>query len=169
VQNPTSQDNLPEIGKKIAYKANHEGVAERFQDAAVQTTIEVDLALITYDDARRKDLELSILKTAKYHDAHTLYLLQTIPGLGKILSLVLLYEIHQIDRFPRVQDFASDCRLVKCSKDSGAHAWTPLANKSAMRTASGPVPKLPSCSCEIIPRARSCGAVWRKSMTRVKP
>jgi transposase len=119
VQNTNSQYNLPEIGKKIAYKANREGVAERFHDAAVQKTIEVDLTLITYDDELLKDLELYILKTAKHHDAHTLYLLQTIPGIGKILSLVLLYEIHQIDRFPRVQDFASYCRLVKCSKESG--------------------------------------------------
>jgi transposase len=47
VQNTHSQDNLPEIGKKIAYKANREGVAERFDDAAVQKNIEVDLALIT--------------------------------------------------------------------------------------------------------------------------
>jgi hypothetical protein len=46
-------------------------------DAAVQKTIEVDLALITYDDERLKDLELTILKTAKRHDANTLYLLQT--------------------------------------------------------------------------------------------
>jgi transposase len=119
VQNTNSQYNLPEIGKKIAYKANREGVAERFHDAAVQKTIEVDLALITYDDELLKDLELYILKTAKHHDAHTLYLLQTIPGIGKILSLVLLYEIHRIDRFPSVQDFASYCRLVKCSKESG--------------------------------------------------
>jgi transposase len=85
----------------------------------VQKTIEVDLALITYDDALLKDLELYILKTARHHDANTLYLLQTIPGIGKILSLVLLYEIHQIDRFPSVQDFASYARLVKCSKESG--------------------------------------------------
>ena len=119
VQNTNSQYNLPEIGKKIAYKANRTGVAERFDDAAVQKTIEVDLALITYDDELLKDLELYILKTAKHHDANTLYLLQTIPGIGKILSLVLLYEIHQIDRFPRVQDFASYCRLVKCRKESG--------------------------------------------------
>ena len=41
------------------------------------------------------------------------------PGIGKILSLVLLDEIHQIDRFPRVQDFASSGRLVKCAKESG--------------------------------------------------
>ena len=48
VQNTNSPDNLPEIGKKIADKANREGVAERFDDPAVQKTIEVDLDLITY-------------------------------------------------------------------------------------------------------------------------
>jgi transposase len=50
VQHTNSQYNLPEIGKKIAYKANRDGVAERFADPAVQKTIEVDLALITYYD-----------------------------------------------------------------------------------------------------------------------
>ena len=118
VQNTNSQYNLPEIGKKITYKANRDGVAERFEDVAVQKTIEVDLVLITYYDDLLKDLELYILKTAKQHDANTLYLLQTIPGIGKILSLVLLYEIHDIRRFPRVQDFASYARLVICSKES---------------------------------------------------
>ena len=35
---------------------------------------------------------------------------------------MLLYEIHDIHRFPRVQDFASYCRLVKCAKESaGKH------------------------------------------------
>jgi transposase len=118
VQNTNSQYNLPAIGKKIAYKTNRDGVAERFADPAVQKSIEVDLALITYYDALLRDVELTIGKTAKHHDANTLYLLQTVPGIGKILSLVLLYEIHQIDRFPRVQDFASYCRLVKCAKES---------------------------------------------------
>jgi transposase len=94
-------------------------VAERFEEAAVQKTVEVDLALITYYDELLKDLELDILNTAKQHDAHTLYLLQTVPGTGKILSLVLLYEIHDIRRFPSVQNFASYARLVKCSKESG--------------------------------------------------
>jgi transposase len=119
VQNTNSQYNLPEIGKKIAYKANRGGVAERFPEPAVQKTIAVDLSLITYYDELLKELELFILKAAKHHDANTLYLLQTVPGIGKVLSLVLLYEIHQIERFPSVQEFASYCRLVKCSKESG--------------------------------------------------
>jgi transposase len=118
VQNTNSQYNLPEIGTNLAYKANRGGVAERFADAAVQKNIEVDLALITYYDELLRDLELSIIQTAKKHDANTLYLLQTVPGIGKILSLVLLYEIHDIARFPRVQDFVSYGRLVKCAKES---------------------------------------------------
>ena len=89
-----------------------------FPALAIQKNIEVDLALITYYDKLLNDLELYILKTAKQHDAHTLYLLQTVPGIGKILSLVLLYETYDINRFPRVQDFASYCRLVKCAKES---------------------------------------------------
>src|SRR5262249_18725402 len=113
VQNTNSQSNLPEIGKKIAYKANRDGVAERFPEPAVQKSVEVDLALIDYDDQLLSDLELTILQTAKQHDAQSLYRLQSVPGLGKILSLVWLYEMHDITRFPRVQDFVSYCRLVK--------------------------------------------------------
>ena len=118
VQNTTSQYNLPEIGKKLAYKANRTGVAERFPDPAVQKSMEVDLALIGYYDHLLGDLELHIVKAAKQHDAQTVYLLQTVPGIGKILSLVLLYEMHDIARFPSVQDVVSSCRLVKCAKDA---------------------------------------------------
>src|SRR4029453_927633 len=50
IQNTTSQYNVPEIGKKIAYKANRDGIAERFPDPAVQKSMEVDLALIGYYD-----------------------------------------------------------------------------------------------------------------------
>jgi transposase len=117
-QNTNSQDNLPALGQKIAYKANRNGVVERLVDPAVQKSIEIDLALIGYYDELLRDLELAIVKAARHHDANTLYLLRTVPGMGKILSLVLLYEIHDIERFPRVQDFASYCRLVKCAKGS---------------------------------------------------
>jgi transposase len=129
VQQTNSQYNLPEIGKQIAYKANRDGVAERFPDPAVQKSIEVDLALIGHYDALLRDLELAIVTTAKQHDANTLYLLQTVPGIGKILSLVLLYEMHDIARFPRMQDFVSDCRLVKCARESAGKRYGPSGTK----------------------------------------
>jgi transposase len=118
IQNTNSQYNLPEIGKKIAYKSNRDGVAERFPDPSVQKSIEVDLSLIDYYDKLLTDLELHIVRTAKGHDVNTFYRLRSVPGIGKILALVILYEIHDIRRFPRVQDFASYCRLVKCAKIS---------------------------------------------------
>src|SRR5919106_2996025 len=40
LQKPNSQYHLPHIGKKIAYKANRDGVAERFADPAVHKSIE---------------------------------------------------------------------------------------------------------------------------------
>jgi hypothetical protein len=57
VQHTNSQYNLPEIGKKLAYKANRTGVAERFPDPAVQKSMAVDLALIGSYDHLRGDLE----------------------------------------------------------------------------------------------------------------
>ena len=129
VQNTNSQYNLPAIGQKIAYKANRDGVAERFTDPAVQKSIEVDLTLIGHYDDLLRDVELTIVKAAKHHDANTLYLLQTVPGIGKILSLVLLYEIYDINRFPRVQEFASYCRLVKCAKESNGKRSGSLGTK----------------------------------------
>jgi transposase len=129
IQQTNSQYNLPDIGKKIAYKANRDGVAERFADPAVQKSIEVDLALIGHYDELLRDIELSILKAAQQHDANTLYLLRTVPGIGEILSLVLLYEIHDIQRFPRVQDFVSYCRLVKCAKESAGKRYGTAGTK----------------------------------------
>jgi transposase len=61
---------------------------------------------------------LALVTTATQHDAHTLSLLQTVPGLGKSLSRVLLYAMPNLARFPRVQDGVSYCRLVKGAKEA---------------------------------------------------
>ena len=89
IQHTNSQYNLPEIGKKLAYKANRDGVAERFPGAAVQKSIALDLTLIDTYDRLLTDLELDLVRTAKAHDAQTFYRLRSIPGVGKILALVL--------------------------------------------------------------------------------
>jgi transposase len=123
IQNTNHQYNLPEIGKKIAYKANREGVAERFVDTAVQKSIEVDLGLIDHYDKLLSDIELYIVNTAKQHDVNAFYRLRSVPGIGKILALVILYEVQDISRFPRVQEFGSYCRLVKCAKESAGKKY----------------------------------------------
>jgi transposase len=129
VQHTNSQYNLPEIGTKIAYKANRDGVAERFDDPAVPKTIAVDLALITSYDDLLTDLELSIVQTAKQHDAPTFYRLRSLPGVGKILALVLLYAMHDMHRFPSVQDVVSYGRLVKGARASAGKRYGTAGKK----------------------------------------
>ena len=119
IENTNSQYNLAPFGKKLTYKSNRSGVAERFEDPSVHKSVAVDLHLLDFYDRLLNDLELFILKNARVHDPQSLCLLQTTPGIGKILSLVMLYEIHDIDRFPTVGDFISYCRLVKPDRESG--------------------------------------------------
>src|SRR5437879_442557 len=71
IHNTNSQYNLPEIGKKLAYKANREGVEEHFPDPSVRKTIEVDVSLIDHYDQLLGEVELYITRTAKAHDVQT--------------------------------------------------------------------------------------------------
>jgi transposase len=118
-----SHYNLPEISKKLAYKANRAWVAERFPDPAVQQSLAMELAPIDTDDHLLTKLELALIQTVKAHEAQTCYCLCSIPGVGKILALVLLYEIQEIRRVPRVQDVVSSCRLVTCAKESAGKRY----------------------------------------------
>lgn len=63
-------------------------------------------------------LEQQIRRQAGSENPDTLALLRTIPGAGPILSLTFLYELHDVARFPRVQEFLSYARLVKSQKSS---------------------------------------------------
>jgi transposase len=123
IQHTNSQYNLPQSGKKLAYKANRGGVAERFSDPAVQQSIEVDLPLSGSDDRLLTTLELEIVNPAKAHDAQTFFRLGSSPGVGNILALVLLYDIQDIHRCPRVQAAASSGRLVKCARESAGKRY----------------------------------------------
>ncbi len=118
VQNTHHQYNLPQPSAKIAYKANREGVADAFVDLDARKTVEIDFALIEHYDTVIKDLELHLVRQAKQHDPDVFHRLRSIPGVGKVLALTLLYEIHDISRFARVQDFLSYSRLVKCEHSS---------------------------------------------------
>ena len=118
IQNTRSQYNLPEFNKCISRKRNRAGISEQFEDLSVRKSIELNLTLLKQYDTLLNDVELYLTRHAKEHDPNNLYLLHTIPGVGKILALVLLYEIHDINRFERVQNFTSYSRLIKPQKKS---------------------------------------------------
>jgi transposase len=118
IQNSHHQYNLTAPTRNIARKSNRVGLVDSFDDPAVRKSLAIDLDLVAHLDKLINDLELYLVRCAKDHNANAFYLLRTIPGVGKILALTILYEIHDIGRFPSVQDFSSYARLIKCAKES---------------------------------------------------
>jgi transposase len=96
-----------------------EGLAAHFPDPAVRKSIALDLALLERYDELITDLELDLARRAKQHDPQAFQRLRSIPGVGKVMALTILYEVHDVHRFDRVQQFASYARLVRCAKESG--------------------------------------------------
>jgi transposase len=84
----------------------------------VRASIEADVGLLDVYHDLIVALEAEILSQAKLADPVALILLQSIPGFGKILSLVIIYEVDDIYRFPAVGNFVSYCRLVKPAHES---------------------------------------------------
>jgi transposase len=109
---------LPAIEKKIADKANRDGGAERFPAPAVHKSIAGDLALMGDYEPLLRDVELAMGNAAQQPHAHALSLLPPGPGIGKILRLVFLYEMQDIQRFPSGQDCLAYCRLGKGAQAS---------------------------------------------------
>jgi transposase len=120
VVNTNSQYNLPPFGLKLIYAANRKAlkIPERFSDPSVRKAVEADLAVIDRYDDVIAELELHLERTVKIDDGNTYLRLRSIPGVGKILALVLLYEIHDIRRFADVGRFLSYARLIRPDHES---------------------------------------------------
>ena len=117
------QHNLPPFEKKITYKSNRVGLADRFEGKSTQVSVELDLEqLEQYEDQLRR-LELYLEHSAKVDDPQAFFRLRTIPGVGRIIALTMLYEIDDINRFPTVGKFLSYCRLVKGSHNSAGKSY----------------------------------------------
>lgn len=129
IQNTNTQYNLSDSFGCIAKSQNRNGIVEQFEHPAVQKSMAVDLEVVRTYDTILSDLERTLIKLANHHDPVSYALLQSIHGVGRILGLVMLYEIEDIGRFPRVQDFASYSRLVKCSHESNGKKYGTNGNK----------------------------------------
>lgn len=123
VQNTNYQYNLPEFGKKIVHKCNRHLLENRFEDPSVQRSVDLDMDLVDAYDSELGKIERFIIKNAKHHDYQSFMILQSFPGIGEILALVILYEIHDVKRFKTVQRFSSFARLVKCRAESAGRSY----------------------------------------------
>lgn len=118
IQNTVSQYNLPPLGARAGRKKERAAIPAHFPDPVVRQMVELDITVIDHLDEQLRVLEQDLAMKAKAHDAGAYHLLRTVPGIGRILAMVILYEIDDISRFPTLGQFASYSRLVKCAKES---------------------------------------------------
>jgi|SRR5216684_3578974 len=90
LQNTNRQYHLPEIGQKLASKANREGGEDHCPEPSGRKTIAVEVSLIAHDDQLRGAVELSMTRSAKPHEVQPCARLPSVPGIGQRLALVIV-------------------------------------------------------------------------------
>ncbi len=117
------QYNQAYFEKHLGKRHNREGLEEHFHDPTVRKNIEIDLAVADHHHDLINQLEAYLCRHVKQFDPRTYYRLRRVPGIGKVLALIILYEVGDINRFPTVQSFCSYARLVKCPKESAGKLY----------------------------------------------
>lgn len=123
IQNTATQYNLPDPLGRIAKPSERDDLLEKFSDPVVRRMVRFDLKIAEDLEESLSSLERDLERMTQHHAPVELALLKSIHGVGRILGMVILYEIEDIARFPRPQDFSSYCRLVKPAKQSNGKTY----------------------------------------------
>ena len=129
VVNTTSQYNLPPNKVNLKNIAARKQLKNTFPEISVQNNIDLDMVILDCYAEQLSKVEWFIETQARQHKPIHLHLLKSISGIGRILSLTIIYEIGNIDRFDSVQNFASYARLVKCKAESAGKSYGTQGNK----------------------------------------
>jgi transposase len=105
------QANLPPVSSDVKYKSKRDACTADIADPFVRRRVETHLTLLEPLDTAIRRLEKEIEDAADQFFPAELAVLQSTPGVGKVLSLTILLEIDTIDRFDTRQQFCSYARL----------------------------------------------------------
>jgi len=129
IQNTFSQQaNFDICRDDVRKKTTRRVIPQRLDHPDLSLSVDCDLDLIDQLDETIRKIENQVLVQAKHHDRTALSILLTVPGIGRILALTILYEIHTITRFKSAGHLSSYSRLVKVQRESagkkikGSHA-----------------------------------------------
>lgn len=89
---------------------------ELFTSSPLKFAAEKNIAVIRFLGAIIREIEKEVASRVKLQKEFEL--LQTIPGIGKILALTIMLEVGDIRRFPKVGNYSSYCRCVKSQRIS---------------------------------------------------
>lgn len=107
------QGDTESVTDLLRRKEDRYDILEKFKDPALQLMVEKDLSMVDHMEPIIAELEFEAQAKAVHYDARSFNILLNMPGVGATSAMTLLYEIHSVNRFPSVQNFASYSRTVK--------------------------------------------------------
>jgi len=113
------QLNLAPVGSDVKYVSKRDAIAADIPDPHARRGVEARLNLLGPLDTEIDRLERAVEVAAEEHYPAELAALQTITGVGRVLSLTILLEIDTVTRFDTRQQFCSYARLITPKQESG--------------------------------------------------
>lgn len=103
-----------------AAKLSEDDLAQLLDDQVLIFTALQQRQLIHSIQATVHELEQHALSLCQERPEHDL--LRTIPGVGKLLAMIIMLETGTIDRFPKVGNYTSYCRFASRTREAGETA-----------------------------------------------
>lgn len=98
--------------KEKMKSARGQAVPDRFVNPLLKFSMKVDTYIASQYDMVIKEIEKEVIKHTRLLASKEYALLKTAPGIGKTLGLVILYEIDDITRFRKSEQFCSYAMLT---------------------------------------------------------
>ena len=114
----TQQAILDSLSGEVKRKSSRRQIPSLLPDPDLHMSVDCDLDLVDALDPVIHRIEKQVLAQAKHHDRNAFSILMTTPGVGEMLALTILYEIHTITRFRSASAFSSYSRVVKVERTS---------------------------------------------------
>jgi transposase len=115
-QNLVSRERGERISSNEIQKLWPEEVKKLFTDERLILMGATNIETIRFLTKQIRSIENTILAEARLRPEYEKRL--TVPGIGKILALTIMLETGEINRFAKVGNYTSYCRLVKSSRTS---------------------------------------------------
>jgi hypothetical protein len=162
----TSPSNVPELGKKLAYNANRDGVAARFPDPAVPKRMAVNLALRGADDPLLGALEWHIVTAAKQQAPLPCTCSSRCPASETSSASSGWMRSMTSSGFPAGRSSSPRVAWSHGPQNPPANAPEQPAPRAAMRLSRGRSRRRQCAFSGTIPQARHSCPDWRKTMAR---
>jgi transposase len=115
-QNMVARERGEQISSNNIQKLWPEEVSKLFDDERLVLMGQTNIEMIRFLTKQINQIESRVLADAKLKPEYEKLL--TVPGIGKILGLTIMLETGDINRFPKVGNYTSYCRMVKSSRSS---------------------------------------------------